>query len=110
MSEQDAQQAIMEMQESQQKLQQIQIQKEETKADIKGLEKALTELEKEEDGEVYQNVGNLLIAKERDKLEEELSEKKEDLNVRVESLQKRQDTLEEKLQEIQQKFTQQMGQ
>jgi len=108
--QQDAQEAIMQLQESQQKLQQIQVQKEETKADVKGIEKALRELENENEGDVYKSVGNLLINKDRDKLEEELNEKKEDLDVRLESLEKRENTVQKKMQEAQQKFTQQMGQ
>lgn len=104
----DAQQAMMEMQEVQQNLQQVVQQSQETENELNGVRKALDELEGNDEGQVYRAVGDLMVARDRDSLEEELSEKKEDLQVRLKSLEKKEDKLREKLQETQSKITQGM--
>lgn len=99
---------MMEMQEVQQNLQQVVQQSQETENELNGVRKALDELEGNDEGQVYRAVGDLMVARDRDSLEEELSEKKEDLEVRLKSLEKKEDKLREKLQETQSKITQGM--
>ena len=110
MSEQDAQKIMMEMQQNQQQMQQVMQQKEETESEIQESKRALEELEENDDGEVYRQVGNILVSRDRDKLKDELEEKVEDLGVRMKSLEKKETRLQDKLEETQKKFQGSIGQ
>ena len=72
MTQEEAQQAMMELQQIQGQMQQIQVQKEETESELQGIKKSLKELDKEDSGDVYKNVGNIMIKKDKETLQEEL--------------------------------------
>ncbi len=103
--DQDAQKMMMELQKTQQSLQTVAQQAEETQNELNGVEKALEEL-KESEGQVYKSVGELLVERDRDDLEDELEESKEDLGIRLKGLNRKEEKLRKKIQENQEKFSQ----
>jgi|AntDeeMetagen134_2_1112570.scaffolds.fasta_scaffold32307_1 prefoldin beta subunit len=110
MSEQEAQKMMMEMQQNQQRMQQVMQQKEETESEIQESKRALDELEQSDEGDVYRQVGNILVARDRDKLEEELEEKIDDLEARLKTLEKKEGQIRDKLEESQKKIQGSLGQ
>ncbi|MEM1687966.1 MAG: prefoldin subunit beta [Nanopusillaceae archaeon] len=73
-------------------------QKQKLEEDLIELENAVKELENLKEGEtVFKLVGNVLIKKDKEKLLEELKEKKDILNIRLQSIDKQENQLREKL-------------
>ena len=100
----EAQQMLMDLQTFQQQMQTVMIQKESLNVQNIEIEKALEELKKTTNEDVYKAVGPILIKSTKKELEKELSEKKETLDLRLKSLQKQEDRLKERLKSSQEKF------
>ena len=100
----ETQQILIELQTFQQQVQTVLIQKESLNLQNIEIEKALEELKKITNEDVYKAVGPILIKSNKKDLETELVEKKETISLRLKSLQKQEDRLKEKLKESQQKF------
>jgi len=100
----ETQQILIELQTFQQQMQTVLIQKESLNLQNIEIEKALEELKKVTNEDVYKAVGSILIKSNKKDLEIELTEKKETISLRLKSLQKQEDRLKEKLKESQQKF------
>jgi len=100
----EAQQILIDLQNFQQQMQTVLIQKESLNLQSGEIEKALEELKKATTEDVYKAVGPILIKSTKKDLEEELGEKKETLDLRLKSLQKQEDRLKERLKESQEKF------
>jgi len=100
----ETQQILIELQTFQQQVQTVLIQKESLNLQNIEIEKALEELKKITNEDVYKAVGPILIKSNKKDLETELVEKKETISLRLKSLQKQEDRLKEKLKESQEKF------
>jgi prefoldin beta subunit len=99
---------IAQFQQMQQQIQVLSSQKFQLEAQLKDIEKAVSELEKiSDDTPIYRSVGSLLVkAEDRDTLEKELAEKKETLDIRIKALDRQEKHLMEKYQSLQQELTQ----
>jgi prefoldin beta subunit len=72
---------------------------------MKEVERALEELGKlEDEAEVYKSIGALLVKGDKNKIQEELSDKKETLALRVKTLKKQEEKLQTRLKEMQAKI------
>lgn len=98
----------MQIQQLRQKLQQVTMQKETAQTEKQEVERALEELEEDDDGDVYRSVGTILISKDHDELRDELEEEKDDLEVRLKSLERQEDKIKEKVQDAQSNFANEM--
>lgn len=89
----------------QQQLQNLMLQKENLKTQKQEISKALEALDDiDGDEELYKSVGNLLISRDRDTIEEELSDEQESLDRKIDTLERKENQLKEKVQDAQQKF------
>ena len=100
----EAQQILLELQAYQQQMQTVLIQKETLNMQNMEIDKALEELGKVKDEDVFKAVGPILIKSEKGKLTKELNEKKETVDLRLKSLQKQETRMREKLEESQKKL------
>lgn len=100
----EAQQTLIEMQALQQQIQAVLIQKESLNLQNAEIEKALEEMKKSKEKEVFKAVGPVLIKAGKKEVEKEFAEKKELIDVRLKSLKKQEDRLKEKIKESQEKF------
>ena len=99
---------LAQFQQMQQQIQVLSGQKFQLEAQLKDIEKAVSELEKiSNDAPIYKSVGSLFVkAEDRDTLEKELAEKKETLDIRIKALDRQEKHLMEKYQSLQQELTQ----
>ena len=98
------------LQQLQQTLQAVVTQKQQLELEKAEIEKASSELEKSTEGAtVYKNVGNILIKSERQKLLDELKEKRELTDTRVTVLSKQEERTKTRLTELQQKLQGKLG-
>jgi prefoldin beta subunit len=98
---------ISRLQQLQQNLQAIMMQKQQVELEIVETERALEELNKITTSDsVYKAAGPLLIKSEKDTIEKELSEKKELANTRVMVLGKQESRVKENLKEVENKINQ----
>lgn len=105
-----AQRMIGELQQQQQKLQQLGEQKNQFKAEKIQIEKALDALEEtDKNEEVFKVVGPVVVKSERDDLIEELKDKKETMEVKMESMEKKEKDIQEKARDNQQKLQKMMS-
>lgn len=100
----EAQQVLMELQALQQQLQTVLIQKETLNIQNMEIDKALEELGKVKNEDVFKAVGPILIKSEKGKLTKELNEKKETIDLRLKSLQKQETRMKERMEESQKKL------
>ena len=100
----EAQQILIELQAFQQQMQTVLIQKETLSMQNMEIDKALEELEKVKDEDVFKAVGPILIKSEKGKLTDELKEKKETIDLRLKSLQKQENRMKEKMEDSQKKL------
>ncbi|MEM4336687.1 MAG: prefoldin subunit beta [Candidatus Woesearchaeota archaeon] len=89
---------IRDLQESEQTLQQILIQKQTFQAQLLEIEAAQEEMKKSE--EVYKFVGNILVKSKREDVEKELSEKNETILLRIKNIEKQEEKLSEKIKNL----------
>ena len=98
---------ISRLQQLQQNLQAIMMQKQQIELEIVETERALEELSKTTTSDsIYKAAGPLLIKSEKDTLEKELTEKKELANTRVMVLGKQELRVKENLKEVENKINQ----
>ena len=100
----EAQQLFMEMQTYQQQMQTILIQKESLNIQNIGIDKALEELGKVKDEDVFKAVGPILVKSDKESLKKELGEKKETIDLRLKSLGKQEARIKERLEDCQGKL------
>jgi len=100
----ETQEILIELQAFQQQTQTVLIQKESLNLQNIEIDKALEELKKVTNEDVYKAVGPILIKSNKKDLETELTEKNETIDLRLKSLQKQEDRLKEKMKEAQEKF------
>jgi len=98
---------ISRLQQLQQNLQAIMMQKQQIELEIVETERALEELNKITTSDsIYKAAGPLLIKSEKDTIEKELNEKKELANTRVMVLGKQESRVKENLKEVENKINQ----
>ncbi len=98
---------ISRLQQLQQNLQAIMMQKQQIELEIVETERALEELNKITTSDsIYKAAGPLLIKSEKDTIEKELTEKKELANTRVMVLGKQESRVKENLKEVENKINQ----
>ena len=98
---------ISRLQQLQQNLQAIMMQKQQIELEIVETERALEELNKiTKSDSIYKAAGPLLIKSEKDTIEKELGEKKELANTRVMVLGKQESRVKENLKEVENKINQ----
>ena len=101
----DFQEQLARLQQLQQTLQMIVVQKQQIELELADMDKALEELGKlPEDAQVYKYVGAILVRKDKASVTKDLAERKELLNVRMSVLSKQEERTREKLKEIQQQI------
>ena len=102
------QEQLMKMQQSQQNLQSVTAQKQHLAMEQAEIDKALEELQKEGDSEVYKFAGTIMIKSTKQELLAELEEKKVMANTRSTVLEKQETRLKETLKEQETKITEMM--
>lgn len=96
------QERLLRLQQLQQTLQSILVQKQQVELEITEIDQALNELQKLTDNAIiYKSAGSLLIKAEKSKVTNELNERKELLNTRVTVLGKQEERLRNQLKDIQ---------
>jgi len=99
------QERLLRLQQLQQTLQNILVQKQQVELELLEVDKALEELEKTpDDGVIYKSVGSLLIKTEKAKITEELKERKELANMRVSVLGKQEERIRSQIKELNEKL------
>ena len=92
---------MMRLQQFQQQLQTLNVQKQQIQLEQAEIKNALKELSKVEDEKTYELVGKILINKEPSKLKESLTEKQERIELRIESIDKQLKRVTSKAQSLQ---------
>jgi prefoldin beta subunit len=100
----EAQELLIGLQTAQQQFQNIAVQKESFNLQKLEIEKALEELEKSKEQEVFKAVGPILIKTDKPAMTTELTEKLETISLRAKTLAKQETKLHEKLQTDQKKL------
>ncbi len=102
---------LIEFQQLQQQIQILQIQRQQTLAQIAELDKAREEVEKTIDAnaKLYRFVGSIIVPKKKDELLKELSEERESLDVRVNAFKKQEDKLRERYDALRKKLEQKLS-
>ena len=96
------QERLLRLQQLQQTLQSILVQKQQVELEITEIDQAFNELQKLTDNAIiYKSAGSLLIKAEKTKVTNELNERKELLNTRVTVLGKQEERLRNQLKDIQ---------
>lgn len=95
-----AQDKLLRLQDMQEKIESFRIQIERIKNELEELERAIEALTSEEQKEVYQFLGKIMIKREKDAILTELKERQEFLKLRQSGLQKQLEKLEEKSKEL----------
>ena len=99
------QERLLRLQQLQQTLQNILVQKQQVELELLEVDKALEELEKTpDDGVIYKSVGSILIKTEKAKITEELKERKELANMRVSVLGKQEERIRSQIKELNEKL------
>lgn len=104
------QERLLRLQQLQQTLQSILVQKQNVELELTEIEQATNELQKlAEDATIYKAVGSLLVKSEKAKVTSDLNDRKELLNVRVSVLGKQEERLRGQLKDLQTKLQQDLG-
>jgi prefoldin beta subunit len=97
------QEQLRRLQQLQQTLQAVVVQRQQLELESSEIERALSELEKlPDEAAVYKSIGSILIRAEKKKVVEELRERKELIATRVLVLQRQQTRADERIKELQQ--------
>jgi len=91
---------IMQLQLSEQKLQNFLMQKQQFQGQLMEIDNALGELDSGK-GEVFRIIGNIMISSNRDDLKKDLKEKKHILELRIKNIEKQEEKIKEEADEIQ---------
>lgn len=99
---------IAQFQQLQQQIQVVSSQKFQLEAQLRDTERAITELANSpSDITIFKNVGNLLVeARDKDKVGQELDDKKETIDIRIKALDRQEKQLVEKYQALQTELSQ----
>ncbi len=101
------QQRLLRLQQLQQTLQGVMAQKQQLEIQLSEVEHATSELGKmTEAAVIYKSIGSLLVKSEKDKVTEELTERKELLKMRVDVLAKQEKRLRTQVKDLQEKLQQ----
>lgn len=104
------QERLLRLQQLQQTLQSILVQKQNVELELTEIEQATNELQKlAEDTTIYKAVGSLLVKSEKAKVTSDLNDRKELLNMRVSVLGKQEERLRGQLKDLQIKLQQDLG-
>ena len=101
--EKEAEEILINIQNQNQNLQNIMIQKQALEIQLREIESALEELEKAKD-DVFKAVGPILIKSTKEELKKELEEGKEDINLNIKALERQEKKIKEIIKENQEKF------
>jgi prefoldin beta subunit len=101
------QERLLRLQQLQQTLQNVLVQKQQLELELTEIEQALSELEKlPEDAVIYKSIGTLLVKADKAKVTNDLNERKELLNMRINVLGKQEERLRGQAKELQEKIQQ----
>jgi prefoldin beta subunit len=109
MASNEAQNTLAEAQAYQQQVQGILMQKENMSLQRSEIKKALDELDKSTETEIFKMSGPILIKAKKPDVKKELSEKEDLINIRIKSLEKTEKRAKEKLDELKEKLTREMS-
>ncbi|MEM2875340.1 MAG: prefoldin subunit beta [Candidatus Bathyarchaeia archaeon] len=99
------QERLLRLQQLQQTLQSVLTQKQQLEIELTEVDQALEELKNvKDDAVIYKSIGSLLVRAEKNKVTEDLVERKELLNMRVNVLGKQEERLRSQLKELQEKL------
>ncbi len=99
------QERLLRLQQLQQTLQSILAQKQQLEIELLEIDRALSELEKvSDDAVVYKSVGSLLVMSEKEKVTNDLKERKELANMRISVLGRQEERLRSQIKELQEKL------
>ena len=104
-----AQQLIMQLQTYQQQLQSSAMQRESFSVQKIEFERALEELEKTKESEVYKSVGPILVKTAKEEMKKELKSKLEMFDLGVKKMEKQEEKIREKAKETQDKLKAMLG-
>lgn len=104
------QERLLRLQKLQQTLQSILVQKQQVEVEGTEIDQALDELQKlHEDAVVYKATGSLLVRSEKNRITDELTERKELLNTRTTVLGKQEERLRAQIKDVQSKLQQDLN-
>lgn len=109
MTSKETQNTLAEAQAYQQQVQGILMQKENMSLQLSEIKKALDELGKTTETEIFKMSGPILIKAKKADVRKELAEKEDLINVRMKSLEKTEKRAKEKLEELKEKLTKEMS-
>ena len=93
---------VMRLQQLQNTLQALVLQRQSAELELRNVEKAIEELEKaSDDAVVYKSAGPLLVRRDKESLVKELNERKEILNARLKVLERQEERTRERIRELQ---------
>jgi len=102
---------LAQLQQLQQQAQSVMTQKSQIEALLRETEAALKELEKSsEDAVIYKSVGELLFIAEKQKLAEELKERKDMMDLRLKTISKQEERIQGRFTQLQEQLKQSLGQ
>jgi len=101
---------LAQLQQLQQQAQAVISQKTQIEALIRETDAALRELEKSSDDAVIYSVGELLFKSEKNKLTEELKERKEMMDLRLKTMSKQEERIQSRFTQLQDQLKQSLGQ
>ena len=105
------QERLLRLQQLQQTLQSILVQKQQVELELTEIEQASSELQKlADDAVIYKSVGSLLVKSEKNKVTSDLNDRKELLNMRASVLGKQEERLRGQLKDLQTKLQQDLSQ
>jgi prefoldin beta subunit len=104
------QERLLRLQQLQQTLQSVLVQKQQVELELTEVEQALSELQKvADDAVIYRSIGSLLVKTEKARVLADLNERKELLNMRATVLGKQEERLRSQIKELQAKIQQDLA-
>ncbi|MEM0216165.1 MAG: prefoldin subunit beta [Candidatus Bathyarchaeia archaeon] len=104
------QERLLRLQQLQQTLQSVLIQKQQVELELTEIEQALSELQKvPDDTVIYKSIGSLLVKTDKVKVTADLNERKELLNMRVSVLGKQEERIRSQIKDLQAKLQQDLS-
>jgi len=104
------QERLLRLQQLQQTLQSVLVQKQQVELELTEVEQALSELQKvADDAVIYRSIGSLLVKTEKARVVADLNERKELLNMRATVLGKQEERLRSQIKELQAKIQQDLA-
>lgn len=106
----EAQEKLEELQELQGTAQELAVQKAQTETELQEAKEALEHLgQLDDDTEVYQEVGELMVKTTTDDAHDDLTERRDSLEQRVEALGRQEERIEERFEELQSDLQEVLG-